>query len=421
MQYLSAAIALLSLAPSALAAPTPDHGTGYTVTSDLATGSDTNQTFSLTSNGTSLTQLTDGQVRIGYADTTCLTLTLSNNLLVDDQNRTCYISAQTQLQCQSDMPAEEYSTTGFTVSNGTLSYSSGPWYACQTGQNGTSNVYSSMIDELACAEVTLELGAARCAPKATCVGNSLPLSQLSDGQFRYDNSSDTSTAVSIINGALYDSQNRTCYVSSQTQLQCEHTLPAEGITTGTFSESDGSLALDGSMEWWACTAEGSSSSIYTTSIDSIACTKVTLPFSCPSNNTTSCEIFSVPNLGQIGDGQVRVGLGASGGNGEFVSNSTFTLSSSTSTLTDSAGRPCYITAETGQLQCDNSTSAPSSRFSVESGSLSVIMAGNRSASGAATTTWWKCETGREGAGANVYVRSQHGACEITELPVVCVE
>ncbi|BFZ64792.1 hypothetical protein YB2330_005945 [Saitoella coloradoensis] len=418
MQYLSAAIALLSLAPSALAAPMPDHETGYTITSDLATGSDTNQTFSLTSNGTSLTQLTDGQVRIGYADTTCLTLTLSNDVLLDDQNRTCYISAQSQLQCQSDMPAEEYTTTGFTVSNGTLSYSDGPWYACQTGQNGTSNVYTTMIDELACAQVTLELGAARCAPKATCIGNALPLSQLSDGQFRYDNSSDASTAVTIIDGALYDNQNRTCYVSSQSQLQCEHTLPAEGITTGTFSESNGSLALDGSMMWWACTAEGMSSNIYTTAINDVACRPVTLPFSCPSssnddNTTTSCETFSIPNLGQIGDGQVRVGLGARGGNGEYVSNSTFT-SGTNGSLTDVAGRPCYITAETGQLQCDNSTSAPLSQFTTESGSLSVD-------NGNGTTTWWKCETGEEGAGANVYVRSQHGACEITELPVVCVE
>ncbi|KAJ5759132.1 hypothetical protein N7520_006288 [Penicillium odoratum] len=103
-------------------------------------------------------------------------------------------------------------------------------------------------------------------------------------------------------------------------------------------------------------------------------------------------------LGQLSDGQVRVG-------DDSLSAATFCINSS-GAITDSAGRGCILTTETTQFQCDTGATATSGFSITSSGELEYHGSPNFIA----------CETGENG-GRNIYTTNSTSVtmCKKVEL------
>ncbi|PRP73733.1 hypothetical protein PROFUN_16637, partial [Planoprotostelium fungivorum] len=116
---------------------------------DTSTTSESSNCFSLSNVGT----LCDGQLRLGYGTgSTNVTFTLSNGYLTSSLGLVCYISSQTQLQCNT--PPQTTDDSSFDVIDGQLSYSgSTAWYQCSAGTGG-SNLYTTQY-YTSCTAVTL--------------------------------------------------------------------------------------------------------------------------------------------------------------------------------------------------------------------------------------------------------------------------
>ncbi|KAJ5669150.1 GPI anchored cell wall protein [Penicillium macrosclerotiorum] len=132
--------------------------------------------FHLTSSGGvsgSLGQLSDGQNRIGdnslSPSTYCIN---STGAITDSAGRGCIITTETtQFQCDEGSAA----TPGFSItSSGQLDYhGSGSWIACETGQNGGLNVYTTnSTDVTKCKNITIT--ADSCSNSGSAPANPAP-------------------------------------------------------------------------------------------------------------------------------------------------------------------------------------------------------------------------------------------------------
>ncbi|KAJ5928586.1 hypothetical protein N7466_007542 [Penicillium verhagenii] len=102
--------------------------------------------FHLTASGGvsgSLGQLTDGQVRVGDDSLSAADFCInSSGAITDSAGRGCIVTSETtQFQCDTGATA----TTGFSItSSGGLEYHDSPYFiACETGENGGRNIYTT--------------------------------------------------------------------------------------------------------------------------------------------------------------------------------------------------------------------------------------------------------------------------------------
>ena len=128
-------------------------------------------TFSLTAHGSasgSVTQLPDGQNRIGTTGLPPVIYTIrANGGIYDQQGRACITTPPTtQLQC--DVGGSP--TTGFSIGcDGTFFYQgSSHFVACQTGDNGLNIYTTSGLGQSGCVDITLKASACQsgCPPPA---------------------------------------------------------------------------------------------------------------------------------------------------------------------------------------------------------------------------------------------------------------
>ncbi|OLL25122.1 Cell wall mannoprotein PIR3 [Neolecta irregularis DAH-3] len=257
-------------------------------------------------------QLNDGQIRLNKPFDVPLQLRLTGGNTMDQDGRSCYITQEHQVQC-SNPPIIGAQMAQFCTSNGTLTWAGSPdFYSCDNG-DGSSNIYTQSIGEQ-CQMTTLQL-VMQCPPPPTCipvtvtqtttsiqtvtatvsvttevqpscvssgkfsisVGKLGFLGQLADGQVRSGRGCLTLSLTS--SGGLTDQDNRTCYISTDSQLQCESILPTTGAITVPFNvTSDALLAVKGESTFYECSA-GNGSNIYTKSIDSV-CNQVKLNVVC---------------------------------------------------------------------------------------------------------------------------------------------
>jgi Ubiquitin 3 binding protein But2 C-terminal domain len=126
-------------------------------------------TFKLSANGGTsglLSQLGDGQNRVGGAGLTVATYTISADGIIFDQNgRGCILTpSTTQLQCD----ARATPTTGFAITcDGTFSYNgSSHFVACQTDDNGRNIYTTASQGQIGCVKITLNADSCRsgCSP-----------------------------------------------------------------------------------------------------------------------------------------------------------------------------------------------------------------------------------------------------------------
>ena len=126
-------------------------------------------TFKLTSSGGAtgeVSQLVDGQNRVGASGLSVATYIIGANGGIFDQNgRGCTLTPQTtQLQCD----AGGSSTAGFSIAcDGTFSHNGNPQFvACQTGDNGWSIFTTYPRAQTGCVDISLSAGSCRprCPP-----------------------------------------------------------------------------------------------------------------------------------------------------------------------------------------------------------------------------------------------------------------
>lgn len=101
------------------------------------------------------------------------------------------------------------------------------------------------------------------------------------------------------------------------------------------------------------------------------------------------------SLGQLNDGQVRVG-------DSNLSNAEFCLSNAI--ITDSEGRGCVITAETTQFQCDEGSTGTSGFYLTSSGQLRLD----------SSSSFIACQTG-ENNGRNVYTTNSTSVTDCVSI------
>lgn len=122
-------------------------------------------------NASFLNQLGDGQLRTGNA-ANCATFTYANNgSLLDSMNRLCYISTQTQFQCEYTIENSKNATSvGFTGNNPLSFNGNSVFYSCDNGDN-SANIYTTNIDPRICQAIQLTGTAGQCAPVPICPPN----------------------------------------------------------------------------------------------------------------------------------------------------------------------------------------------------------------------------------------------------------
>lgn len=205
---------------------------------------------------------------------------------------------------------------------------------------------------------------------------------------RASSSADTLT-ITLNNGVLTDSQNRTGYIASNYQFQFDAPVQAGAIYTSGFSVcSNGTLALGGSAVWYECLS-GDFYNLYDQSIgaqcsaifiDAIAVASTSSSsVSAAASQTTDGQIqatsaasslaSSTSKVSQITDGQIQATTAAS------------SLASSTS-KTSSTAVVSQITD--GQIQATTAASAKTSSTSSVA-KVSQITDGQIQATTAATT------------------------------------
>jgi len=163
--------------------------------------------FHLTSNGSPVGQLSDGQNRIGDNSLPEGEFCISGGSITDGSGRGCILTPPTtQFQC--DVGATP--TSGFSISsNGMLEFNGSPdFIACETGDNGGLNIYTTQSSDLSNCK-TIELEASSCsssttAPPATNCGTAL-----SSGNYEFphliipiDSSSPNKAAGTSFNGEV---------------------------------------------------------------------------------------------------------------------------------------------------------------------------------------------------------------------------
>ncbi|KAJ5676527.1 uncharacterized protein N7477_002160 [Penicillium maclennaniae] len=117
--------------------------------------------FTLSSNGSPVGQLSDGQNRIGDNSLPAGQYCINGGSITDGQGRGCILTPPTtQLQC--DVGATP--TSGFSISsNGLLEYNGSPdFIACETGDNGGLNIYTTQSNDLSNCQ-KIELQASSCS------------------------------------------------------------------------------------------------------------------------------------------------------------------------------------------------------------------------------------------------------------------
>lgn len=163
--------------------------------------------FHLTSNGSPVGQLSDGQNRIGDNSLPEGEFCISDGSITDGSGRGCILTPPTtQFQC--DVGATP--TSGFSISsNGMLEFNGSPdFVACETGDNGGLNIYTTQSSDLSnCKPVQLDASSCSSSttpPPATNCGTAL-----SSGNYEFphliipiDSSSPNKAAGTSLNGSV---------------------------------------------------------------------------------------------------------------------------------------------------------------------------------------------------------------------------
>ncbi|KAJ6095582.1 hypothetical protein N7486_006328 [Penicillium sp. IBT 16267x] len=130
--------------------------------------------FHLTASGGvsgSLGQLSDGQVRVGDDSLSAADFCInSSGAITDSEGRGCIITSETtQFQCDTGANA----TTGFSItSSGLLEYHNSPHFiACETGENGGRNIYTTNSTSVTMCK-NVELTADSCSGSGSGAGAS---------------------------------------------------------------------------------------------------------------------------------------------------------------------------------------------------------------------------------------------------------
>lgn len=168
------------------------------------------------------------------------------------------------------------------------------------------------------------------ATATNCTFSIQDVGSLDDGQLRLGyGTGATNVTFTLSNGTLTSSLGLICYISAQTQLQC-NTPPQTNAFTS-FSVVDNQLAYDGSDSWWSCDAGTGGSNLYTTqfysqcvaavlTVTGDTCTTATTSSTTaatsavvvssstvtPTTTTAASDTcFSIANTGSLCDGQLR--------------------------------------------------------------------------------------------------------------------
>ncbi|KAJ6121148.1 hypothetical protein N7523_005428 [Penicillium sp. IBT 18751x] len=163
--------------------------------------------FHLSSNGSPVGQLSDGQNRIGDNSLPQGEFCINGGSITDGQGRGCILTPPTtQLQC--DVGATP--TSGFSISsNGLLEHNGSPdFIACATGQNGGLNIYTTQSTDLSNCQ-KIELQASSCSSGSTPPPSTNCGTALSSGNFEFphliipiDSSSPNKAAGTSFNGEV---------------------------------------------------------------------------------------------------------------------------------------------------------------------------------------------------------------------------
>lgn len=139
--------------------------------------------FHLTSNGSPVGQLSDGQNRIGDNSLPEGEFCINGGSITDGNGRGCILTPPTtQFQC--DVGATP--TPGFSISsNGMLEFNGSPdFVACETGDNGGLNIYTTQSSDLSQCH-TIELTADSCSSGSTPPPENNCGTALSSGNFEF--------------------------------------------------------------------------------------------------------------------------------------------------------------------------------------------------------------------------------------------
>ncbi|PRP88565.1 hypothetical protein PROFUN_02976 [Planoprotostelium fungivorum] len=130
-----------------------------------------------------------------------------------------------------------------------------------------------------------------CDSTSTCPFGLYNVGSLADGQLRLNFGPGAfSVNFTLRNGNLFDQRGFQCYISSSGQLQCDR-APQTAATS--FCLSGDFLSRNGNLVWYSCAVGTGGSNLYTTNIDSVACSATYLyvtPFCPPTPPPTSSTV-----------------------------------------------------------------------------------------------------------------------------------